>query len=140
MNTGSKGRYVRSVEEWKESLTADQFRILRQNGTERPFKNQYWDNQEVGTYVCAGCGNVLFRSENKFDSGTGWPSFTAPYCEEAVENVMEIRFSKRRIAVSCARCGGHLGHVFTGEQLTPKNVRHCVNSLSLKFVPKKGTK
>lgn len=132
MNPGSRDRYIRSVEEWKDRLTTEQFRILRQNGTEPPFKNQYWDNEEVGTYVCAGCGNVLFRSESKYDSGTGWPSFSAPSSDDAVETIMEIRLSKRRIAVSCARCRSHLGHVYS-DGPPPTGLRYCINSGAMIF-------
>lgn len=139
MYTGSRGRIVRSVEEWRESLTADQFRILRQNGTERPFVNQYWNNHDIGTYVCAGCGNELFLSENQFDSGTGWPSFSSPCGGGSVETSLEVRFGKRRIAVSCACCGGHLGHVCDdSSQMT--GLRYCINSGAMIFFPSRKMK
>ncbi len=138
MNTG-RGRFERSVEEWRESLTSDQFRVLRQHGDERPFLNQYWNNHDLGVYVCAGCGNELFLSESQFDSGTGWPTFSTPCEEGAVYTNLEMRFGRRRIAVSCARCSGHLGHV-CDDTSRPTGLRYYVNSAAMIFFPEMDRK
>jgi peptide-methionine (R)-S-oxide reductase len=122
----------KSEEEWREELTPDQYQTLRRKGTERPFTGTYVNEKRDGTYRCAGCGAELFSSDTKFESGTGWPSFTEP-ADRANVNLHEDRsFGMRRIEVTCAACGGHLGHVFpdgpgqTGE-------RYCINSCSLAF-------
>lgn len=126
----------KSEEEWKRSLSPERFLILRKEGTEPAFQNKYWDNHEPGTYVCGGCGLPLFRSEDKFNSGTGWPSFTRPISEQVVETKSDKRFGMRRVSVECARCGGHLGHVFE-DGPPPTGLRYCMNSGSLDFIPKK---
>jgi len=125
-------------EEWRKELTTDQYRILRKKGTEFAFRNEYWNNHEDGVYLCAGCGNQLFSSETKFDSGTGWPSFWKPINEEGgVETETDNAHGMVRTEVRCARCGGHLGHLFD-DSPTPNGLRYCMNSGSLRFV--KGEK
>ena len=122
----------KSKSEWKELLTKDQFRILRKKGTEIPFTGEYNDNKRKGTYLCAGCGQALFRSDTKYESGTGWPSFWAPIESESVGEHADNNMLMRRTEIVCNRCGGHLGHVFD-DGPEPTGQRYCVNSLSLKF-------
>jgi len=117
-------------------LTPEQRRVLREKGTERAFTGKYWDHHEPGSYLCAGCGGQLFGSEDKFDSGTGWPSFTRPAEEGAVAREQDRSLGLPRTEVHCARCGGHLGHVFP-DGPAPTGLRYCINSVSLDFKPAK---
>jgi len=125
-------RVEKSDSECREQLTPEQYEVLRHKGTERAFTGQYWAEKRDGTYRCAGCGTELFSSDTKFDSGTGWPSFTEPADRAKVELIDDFSYGMHRIEVNCASCGGHLGHVFpdgpgqTGE-------RYCINSCSLEL-------
>jgi peptide-methionine (R)-S-oxide reductase len=121
--------------EWRERLTPEQYHILRQAGTERAFTGKYDRNKAPGEYFCAGCGAPLFTSDTKFDSGCGWPSFTAPAEPDAVEELRDMSHGMVRTEVRCARCDGHLGHVFP-DGPAPTGLRYCMNSASLDFEPK----
>ena len=120
----------KSDEEWREQLTPEQYEIVRNKGTERPFTGEYVDTKDDGTYACVACGNELFSSDTKFDSGTGWPSFTEPAVAEAVELREDRSLGMSRTEVLCRRCGSHLGHVFD-DGPGPGGQRFCINSLSL---------
>lgn len=121
-------------EEWRTRLSPEQFHVLRQHGTERAFTGKYESNKASGTYTCAGCGEPLFSSATKYNSGSGWPSYTAPLNPDAVEEFRDTSHGMVRIEVRCARCEGHLGHVFP-DGPGPDGLRYCVNSASLDFKP-----
>ncbi len=127
------GRIEKTDAEWREQLTPEQYRVLRQKGTERAFTGKYDGAKQPGTYTCAGCGQALFRSDEKFDSGTGWPSFTEPAIAEAVETHDDKSWGMVRTEVVCRNCGGHLGHVFP-DGPPPTGERYCLNSVSMEFV------
>lgn len=122
----------KSEEEWRRELSDEQFYVCRQKGTERAFTGKYWDHHDQGMYRCACCGNDLFSSDTKFDSGTGWPSFWAPVAEENVATEDDNSLMMRRTEVTCGKCGAHLGHVFE-DGPRPTNLRYCINSASLNF-------
>jgi len=128
---------AKSDEEWRSTLTAAEFNVLREAGTERPFVGEYTDTTTEGVYSCRACGSELFRNDTKFESHCGWPSFYAPLAEDRVEYIEDRSFGGVRVEVRCKNCGSHLGHVFEGEGYgTPTDQRYCINSISLRLEPK----
>ena len=128
-------RVQKSDAEWRAELTPAQYHILREKGTERAFTGEYEHSKQAGEYRCAGCGKVLFRSEEKFDSGSGWPSFSAPASDTSVESEEDRSYGMIRTEVKCTDCGGHLGHVFD-DGPRPTGLRYCINSAALKLEPR----
>jgi len=136
MTASSGPKIALTDDEWRKKLTPQEFAVLRQAGTERPFVGEYTDTKTVGVYKCRACDAELFRSETKFDSHCGWPSFFAPLAEDRVEYIEDSTLGMKRVEVRCANCGSHLGHVFEGEGYgTPTDLRYCINSISLTLTP-----
>ena len=130
-----KNKIIKTESEWKTCLTPEQYEVLREKGTEYPFTGKYYHFDKKGIYICAACGNKLFTSKTKYDSGSGWPSFYQPCSEDAMEVKKDLSGGMERLEIVCSKCGSHLGHVFP-DGPRPTGLRYCVNSLSLDFKEK----
>ena len=133
--TPMSDKVIKTDEEWKNELTPEQYRILREKGTERAFTGKYWDNHEIGIYICAACSTELFESDTKFDSGCGWPSYFEAIDSNRIIYKEDKTFGMTRTEVMCAKCGGHLGHIFD-DGPPPTGKRYCINSGAMKFIKK----
>ena len=139
MDTETTAKVVKSDEEWRAELTPAEYHVLREAGTERPFVGEYTDTKTEGVYACRACGAELFRSDTKFESHCGWPSFFTPLAGDAVIERADVSMGMRRVEVLCATCHSHLGHVFEGEGYgTPTDLRYCITSISLQLEPKES--
>lgn len=134
------GKVVLSDRAWRRRLSREEYQVLREKGTERPYVNKYDHHFEPGSYACAGCGEILFDSETKFNSGCGWPAFYAAEAGDRVKLTPDYSLGMVRTEVTCAKCDGHLGHIFDDAPQTPTGQRYCINSVSLKFIPEKEMK
>jgi peptide-methionine (R)-S-oxide reductase len=132
-------KIYKSEEDWKKVLTDEQYKVLREKGTERAFTGKYWDHTEEGLYKCAGCGEILFESDTKFDAGCGWPSFYQPADNKVIDEKVDKSHFMVRTEVLCSKCGGHLGHVFN-DGPNPTGLRYCINSASIEFEKKSDEK
>ncbi|GHA89848.1 peptide-methionine (R)-S-oxide reductase MsrB [Cognatilysobacter bugurensis] len=128
---------TKSDAEWRAQLSPEQYAVCRGSATERAFTGRYWSHKGVGTYGCVACGAPLFSSQTKYDSGSGWPSYTAPIAGDAVIEIADVSHGMRRVEVRCVRCGSHLGHVFA-DGPAANGLRYCINSAALTFEPKAG--
>jgi peptide-methionine (R)-S-oxide reductase len=128
-------KVIKTEEQWRKELTPEQYRVLREKGTEMPFSGEYENTTTPGMYRCAACGQELFLSDTKFDSGCGWPSFFQPATKGKIDEHLDTSHGMQRVEVTCSRCGSHLGHVFT-DGPNPTGLRYCINSVSLKLDPK----
>lgn len=130
----SNAPMIKTEEEWKKTLSEEEYRVLREKGTERPYTGKYDKHTAQGTYTCKACGTVLFLSDHKFDAGCGWPSFYKSSDSSAIDEHTDLSFGMKRIEITCKNCGGHLGHVFD-DGPKPTGLRYCINSVSLDFIP-----
>ena len=139
MNDGREYPITRTEEQWREQLSPEEYQVLRRAGTERPYVGESTDTKTEGVYTCRACGAELFRSDTKFESHCGWPSFYAPLAEARVEYIEDSTLGMKRVEVRCAACGSHLGHVFEGEGYdVPTDQRFCINSISMRLEPAGG--